>query len=1007
MGGMIGRHRFAVPALRRCLWLVLSLVCAPLVGAAADAPPTAPILRIETGMDVAAINDIAADEPDQQLVTVSDDKTTRIWSMANGELVGTLRGPIGDGPEGGLYAVALSPSGKTIAVGGYTGVSWDNATSIYLFNRKDGSWLGRIALGAGTDAINHLAFSPNGRYLAVGTSDGRGLRVLDIQKSSVSIVDSDYADAIEWLDFASDGRLVTSSLDGGVRLYDSAFKRLALYRLPQGEKPFAVAFSKDGGSKVAVGLLNEAVITVLSGRDLKPAGERKGTSGQHGALSIVAWSADSRFIYGAGTYSDTNGHKLVRKWSIANPDASGEFAVTDDTITALAPLKDGRIAYASAGPAWGMLSATDAVTFHHDRVQADFRDGDFAFKVSNNGAVVEFGFAQGGKNRARFDVTAGTLAMDPPARDDLKPPSVGAGDTGLADWRNSDKPKLGGRTLPLDANERARSGAVNGDWAVLGTDYFLRAYHGGQPAWRTAVPAPVWVANISGDGRLAVAGLGDGTIRWYRLADGAEMLSLFAEADGKHWVLWTPEGFFDHGDGGQNLIGYHLNQVDQGRPKGASFVNVEQLYKLFFRRDLVVKKFLGGHDDEIASELQRIGNVRTVLGRGLPPDITLTEYCVKDGGAQHCTPLRPQEQLRGAAGKLEPVTVTSPEVELHFELKNEAGGFGPIVVRNRGAAIDAPGETRSAKADIHAEARTVKLQPGLNIIALSAFNATKEIETDQKDRPFLALRYDAPTVPKRVLRLLAIGIDKFKSKDIPTLANAAADAKSVADIMKGDGKQDIFASVDAIVLTDANATQANIAKAFADLAGRTSPDDLTFVFLAGHGVGFEGKYYYLPTDLPDTSEESIRKHALSSDDLAEDLSKFPTSRALIVLDTCYAGAFATDDNILRDSRDQTLGKQISHATGRFILAGSSSQQEALDGVDGHGVFTEVLLRGLKGDADAQVAGNHDGKVSIFELGEYTKSQVPALAAKIAQGYNQKPRWYFNGDEMFDLRDATN
>ena len=34
-----------------------------------------------------------------------------------------LRGPIGDGPEGGLYAVALSPSGKTIAVGGYTAMS--------------------------------------------------------------------------------------------------------------------------------------------------------------------------------------------------------------------------------------------------------------------------------------------------------------------------------------------------------------------------------------------------------------------------------------------------------------------------------------------------------------------------------------------------------------------------------------------------------------------------------------------------------------------------------------------------------------------------------------------------------------------------------------------------------------------------------------------------------------------------------------------------------------------
>ena len=66
----------------------------------------------------------------------------------------------------------------------------------------------------------------------------------------------------------------------------------------------------------------------------------------------------------------------------------------------------------------------------------------------------------------------------------------------------------------------------------------------------------------------------------------------------------------------------------------------------------------------------------------------------------------------------------------------------------------------------------------------------------------------------------------------------------------------------------------------------------------------------------------------------------------------------------------------------------------------------MLLKGLSGDADRQNAGNHDNRVSILELGEYTKAQVPELAAKIAKGYAQKPRWYFNGDEMFDVRNAS-
>jgi len=216
----------------------------------------------------------------------------------------------------------------------------------------------------------------------------------------------------------------------------------------------------------------------------------------------------------------------------------------------------------------------------------------------------------------------------------------------------------------------------------------------------------------------------------------------------------------------------------------------------------------------------------------------------------------------------------------------------------------------------------------------------------------------------------------------------------------------IFDKVDAVVLTDGDATLGNIDKAFTDLAARTKPDDLVFVFLAGHGVALDGRYYYLPVDLPDAGDETLKQRALTYSDLTDRLSKFPTARAVVILDTCYSGAFAVGDSVQRDSRDQTIDKQISHATGRFILGGSSSQEEALDGLDGHGVFTQALLLGLSGDADLQVAGNHDGKVSILELGEYTKAKVPQLAAKVAHGYSQKPHWYFSGDEMFDLKDAN-
>ena len=587
----------------------------------------------------------------------------------------------------------------------------------------------------------------------------------------------------------------------------------------------------------------------------------------------------------------------------------------------------------------------------------------------------------------------------------MKEPVTAIGNVTLTDWRNGQKPVLNGRVLPLGENEWARSAALIGDRAVLGTDYFVRSYQDGRLIWRTEVPAPVWSVNVAADGRLAVAGLGDGTIRWFRMADGAEILGLFANPDGKRWVLWTPEGFFDHGPGGESLIGYHLNQVDQGRPKGAVLIKIEQLYSLFFRRDLVVKKFRGDSESEIGAQIAKIGDVRTVLHRGLPPEIRLSEYCTRANGSEKCLPVAPMNELRGDNAKVEPISVDAPEVVLHFEIVDRGGGVGPIVIRRGGVTISASGVTRSVLGNVRKEERVVQLQPGLNLIGLSAFNFTKEIEIDPDDRPNFAFRYKTSVAEKPTLRLLAIGVDQFLSKDIPHLANAARDARGVATVMRENTRHEVYGEVDAIVLTDENATLINIDKAFEDLAGRTKPDDIAFIFLAGHGVDLDGKYYFLPSDLPDVSPDSIRHKALTHEDLADRLAKFPTSRAVVVLDTCYSGSFAIGDSITRDSRDQTVGRQISHATGRFILAGSASQEEALDGVDGHGVFTQILLQGLHGEADRTVVGTHHGKVNIYELGEYVKTEVPPLAKKIGHGHSQRPRWFFNGDDMFDVRDT--
>jgi hypothetical protein len=66
--------------------------------------------------------------------------------------------------------------------------------------------------------------------------------------------------------------------------------------------------------------------------------------------------------------------------------------------------------------------------------------------------------------------------------------------------------------------------------------------------------------NISRDGQYVIGAINDGTVRWYRMQDGKEVLALFFHADKKRWIMWIPEGYFDASPGAAELIGYHLNQ---------------------------------------------------------------------------------------------------------------------------------------------------------------------------------------------------------------------------------------------------------------------------------------------------------------------------------------------------------------------------------------------------------------------------------------------------------------
>ncbi len=714
---------------------------------AESAYPVTPFARIETGMHVASVNRIDVDAAERFLVSGSADRTVRVWDLATGALLQTLRVPIDEGNVGKIFAVALSPDGSTVAAGGFTGQPGQQQV-IYLFDRESGAL--RRRLGGLESVVDHLAFSRDGRRLAATLGSNKGLRVYDTTDWKEVFADRDYGNQSSYsADFAADGRLVTTSFDGFIRLYGRELKLLRKQKAPGGKWPFFARFSPDG-TRIAVGDDDTTRVDVLSADDLRLLYQADTKTVENGDLSKVAWSADGRFLYAGGRYQNGSGRSPIRRWADGGRGGFTEFTVGTNTIFDLKPLRDGGLAVGEGDPLVTVLDANGRAVWQNTAEQADFRGqrGPQSFGVSADGAVIRFGFEQWGKRPAEFFFRDLRLVLDPPADPALKGAVTETAGFAVTDWINNDKPKLNGTPLPLDANETSRSLAIapSGDRFLLGTEWALRLFDGkGRHMWSVAAPTAAWGVNISGDGRFALGAFGDGTIRWYDLRDGRELLAFFPHKDGKRWVAWTPEGFFAASRDGEALVGYHLNQ---GADQAAEFVPVERLYAAYYRPDLLLAR-LQSDEAKITDALAAIGDVRAVLARGLPPEIELV------GPAQ--------------------VETSSPLFRHEVRVLDRGGGVGRIEYRINDAVVGGERFAEGAQPP-GVRSRPLELAPGKNVVETTVYSADGKVASRSIVREVVV---NEPKPEQLALYGLIVGIDGYRDGDL-ALRWAAADAQAVA-----------------------------------------------------------------------------------------------------------------------------------------------------------------------------------------------------------------------------------
>jgi WD40 repeat protein len=901
-------------------------------------------LRLDTGGHTAMIGSIAVDAKAKHLVTGSDDKTARVWQVADGVLVQTLRPPLGTGDEGKVYAVAISPDGSVVAVGGYTGKE-ANSMSLYLFERASGRMLRRI--GGLPIGIDSLSFSLQGRYLAAGLGGENGIRVYRSEDWHEITRDTDYQDASYSVEFDRSSRLLTTSYDGYLRLYDASFKLILKQKAPGGNQPFHARFSPDG-TKIAVGFTDSTAVNVLSGADLSLLYSPDTRQFNNGNLFTVAWSADGSLLYAGGQYCDATGWPPVIRWTDAGRGPAQAFRVSTDAVMDLRPLPEGRLAFGAGDSAFGVLNRDGSKQWEHRPDILDLRASRIdKLLVSKDGSQVEFSFndylPDGGEQTHRVSVD---LNQPQPRFDASTASGLSAADTQgeeKANWYETEHPKIHGQPLALKPNEISWSLALSRQTPgfLLGTEWYLRYFdRTDQRPWAVQVPGVVWAVNLSPDGRYAIAALGDGTIRWYNTADGQEVLALYVHPDRKRWIVWTPEGFYDAAPEAESLIGYQLNQ---GPDHEGKFVTAKQMEQRYYRPDLIARRLSADGDRLIAEAVNSLGDVTKTLADGLPPELE-----------------RLSSQLDGS------------DLVLEFRVKPRQGGMGRIVYTVNGVevkpvnrdeqearalAVVPPGSSLPMKVSLPLPAGQT------NTAAVSVFNARNSISSP----PLTIPPQTTPAADvKPTLYVLAVGVSRYKDPNF-NLKYAAADAQAISKLLEQQGHEFLQVAPPKL-LTNEQANLSSIKAAFAELAGQVKENDVFLLYLAGHGMVFDGAFHFIPQE--NTNEEDFRNSSLDEQGFQALLETIHAQYSLILLDTCHAGVMTHWDF----KEEETAFIKLKRATGRTVLAASFDKAWENNELK-HGFFTTALLNGLQGDADA----NRDKQVSMLELVMFALDQVPIIS----------------------------
>jgi uncharacterized caspase-like protein len=306
------------------------------------------------------------------------------------------------------------------------------------------------------------------------------------------------------------------------------------------------------------------------------------------------------------------------------------------------------------------------------------------------------------------------------------------------------------------------------------------------------------------------------------------------------------------------------------------------------------------------------------------------------------------------------------------------GLLAQVTVNGIPAAVDNVGDS------LHFRLR-VGLSPGENrfdVVVRAAGDqvASKTIVIKREQSRFAGQRW-----------AVVVGISDYAHPDIPDLKYAHRDAQVFYDFLRSPNGG-AFPDDHIRLLTNSNATLANVRSAIFDFLRQTRKEDLVMLYFSGHGLSRgEGYTYFI---MHDTDPGRIEETAFNVEDIQTALrSSIHAERVVLFADACHSGAINEYMKRTRSTQvEQNLINrylvEMAKAKPGMISFTSCAQNEVSSEAWlfwEHGIFTFVLVSGLGGkvtDSQGRVKSfesadaDGDGIVTVGELTKYVTKYVP-------------------------------